>query len=223
MTGSLRHAPSGSAGRRSLPACCCQIRRRIGRHVSRRPPLRHLAAARAGRARRRTSRRGSAREPLATRVHAEAPRRAPGEPPRPDQGGAPRPAHARRPGEHLRRRGALACADPSAAAGAASSTPRARARCDGAIRRALEAGIARQGATLRDYSAARRRPRADAARVQGLRPRRRAVRPLRHADREDRASPAAAPGTARTASARQARPRAARRARPSRSRRHSSV
>ena len=53
------------------------------------------------------------------------------------------------------------------------------------IREALRAGLRRQGSTLRDYrlpdGGERRRP----ARVQGLRPGRRAVRPVRHADRQD--------------------------------------
>ena len=87
--------------------------------------------------------------------------------------------------EHLRRRGALARADPSAAPGAASSTRRRSRACTAAIRAALELGIARQGATLRDYRQPDGARGLDAARVQGLRPRRRAVRPLRHADRED--------------------------------------
>ena len=57
---------------------------------------------------------------------------------------------------------------------------------------------ARRSATTRSPDGGRGRMQE---RVQGLRPRGRAVRPLRHADREDRASPAAAPGTARPASA----------------------
>ena len=54
-----------------------------------------------------------------------------------------------------------------------------------AIRRTLERGIARQGATLRDYALPDGGVGDDAGRVQGLRPRRRAVPAVRHADRED--------------------------------------
>ncbi len=47
--------PAARAGRfapgRSASACCCQARRRIGRRLPRRPPLRHVAPARAGRGR----------------------------------------------------------------------------------------------------------------------------------------------------------------------------
>ena len=53
------------------------------------------------------------------------------------------------------------------------------------VRRALARGIARQGATLRDYRTPGRRIGVDAARVQRLRPRGRAVPALRDADRED--------------------------------------
>ena len=54
-----------------------------------------------------------------------------------------------------------------------------------AIRKALELGIARQGSTLTDYRLPDGSLRLDAEGVQGLRPPRRAVRPLRHAARED--------------------------------------
>ena len=60
-----------------------------------------------------------------------------------------------------------------------------------AVRRALELGIARQGSTLSRLRAAERRAGRDAGRVQGLRPRGRAVRPLRDADRADRRRAAA--------------------------------
>ena len=53
------------------------------------------------------------------------------------------------------------------------------------IRKALEHGIARQGSTLRDYALPDGGSGRDAGRVQGLRPRGRAVRPLRDADRAD--------------------------------------
>ena len=54
-----------------------------------------------------------------------------------------------------------------------------------AIRKALELGIARQGSTLTDYRLPDGSSGLDAEGVQGLRPPRRAVRPLRHAARED--------------------------------------
>ena len=54
-----------------------------------------------------------------------------------------------------------------------------------AIRKALELGIARQGSTLTDYRLPGRELGLDAEGVQGLRARRRAVRPVRHAARED--------------------------------------
>ena len=54
-----------------------------------------------------------------------------------------------------------------------------------AIRKALELGIARQGSTLTDYRLPDGSVGLDAEGVQGLRPGRRAVRPLRHAARED--------------------------------------
>ena len=56
---------------------------------------------------------------------------------------------------------------------------------------------------------ARRRQRRDAARVQGLRTRRRAVRALRHADRQDPRRRAAARGTARSCQRRRSRSRLA--------------
>ena len=89
--------------------------------------------------------------------------------------------------------------------------------------KALEAGIARQGATLRDYRQPDGRAGLDAEGVQGLRPRRRAVRPLRDADREDARRRAAARGTARRARAGTSRRRACPSSWPARSRRQSSV
>ena len=54
-----------------------------------------------------------------------------------------------------------------------------------AIRKALELGIARQGSTLTDYRLPDGSSGSMQKRVQGLRAPRRAVRPLRHAARED--------------------------------------
>ena len=178
MTGSLRHAHG--ARRRPAPARCRQTRRRIGRRLPRRPPLRHVAAARARRA--RAVPRGklgerAARRAFTARRSAElANRRAPIKAALLDQRTLAGMGniyvdealwrariHPLRPARELDR----------ASSGPARGDPRA-----------LEPGIARQGSTLRDY----RLPdggRADAEGVQGLRPRRRAVRPLRHADRED--------------------------------------
>ena len=176
MTGNVLHASSGSrAGGRPSPASCCQTRRRIGRRLPRRPPLRHVArslepdelepylAARLGRSRsgRASRRRGS---------------------------GSGSPAGARR----SRRRSSTSARSP--ASGTSTSTRRSggrastrcgrRASFDQAelralhrgIRAALEAGIARQGATLRDYRTPDGGSGRHAARVQGLRARRRAVR-----------------------------------------------
>ena len=64
MTGGLLHAPRERRGRRPVCQGCRQIRQRIGRRLSRRPAVRHLASARARRARalpRRTARQGAAR------------------------------------------------------------------------------------------------------------------------------------------------------------------
>ena len=77
----------------------------------------------------------------------------------------------RRRREHLRGRGALARADPSAATRRrACDAPEVRA-LHRAIRRALRDGIGRQGATLRDYRDPNGRSGVDAGRVSGLRPR----------------------------------------------------
>ena len=69
-------------------------------------------------------------------------------PPRADQGRAPRPARRRGRREHLRRRGALARAHPSAPAGRRASTATRSRAARKAVRQALELGIARQGSTL---------------------------------------------------------------------------
>ena len=66
------------------------------------------------------------------------------------KGGAPRPADGGGAREHLRRRGALVRAPPSAPPGRQLDDDEIRAVHRG-VRRALERGIARQGATLRDY------------------------------------------------------------------------
>ncbi len=113
---------------------------------------------------------------------------------------AARPARGRRRREHLRGRGALARAHPSAATRPASSTPEEIAELRKAVRAVLRLGIERSGSDAARLPRSERRLGLDAARVPGLRPRRRAVRALRHADREDRASPGAARGSARPAS-----------------------
>ena len=105
-----------------------RARRRHADRLPRPPPLRHVAPARPGGGRgapRRTARPGAAR----ARVHGRLPRRAPGGPAGAGQGRDPRPADRRRAREHLRRRGALACADPSAAAGRRALRRRDRGAC----------------------------------------------------------------------------------------------
>ena len=101
------------------------------------------------------------------------------------EGGPARPADARRAREHLRRRGALVREAPSAAAGGiarrgtscAASTARSGRRSSSGSR-----ARARRSRT----TASRTAPRATMQkRVPRLRPHRRAVRPLRHAARED--------------------------------------
>ena len=186
----------GTAAGRSLPPRCCHARRRIGRRLPRRPAVRHVAPARAVRGGQRTSTRASAasRSTTAYRARdlAERLRQAAGA----GQGGDPRPAHGRRRREHLRRRGALARAHPPADAGARRSTADEVRALHRGIRRALEAGIARQGSTLRDYALPDGSRGGDAGRVQGLRPRRasRASAAGRRSTRS--APPAAARGTA---------------------------
>ena len=106
-------------------------------------------------------RRALGAEPLERGVHgARALARAAREPTRAGQGGAPRPAHARRPREHLRRRGALARADPSAPPGARAST---RDEVAGSARRrsatALAARHRAPGLDAARLRAARRQPR----------------------------------------------------------------
>ena len=198
MTGSLAARRRREPRRRSVPPCCCQLRRRIGRRLPRRPALRHLAAARAGRARavpRRAARRRAARRarspPRALGARL-ASRRAPVKAALLDQ------RTRRRHREHLRRRGALARAHPSAAPGRRASTSdevrRAAPRDPRRARARASPGRARRSATtaLPDGS---RGAMQDEFKVYGRDGR--AVRPLRHADREDRASAAAARGTAR--------------------------
>ena len=98
------------------------------------------------------------------------------------EGGDPRPADRRRPREHLRGRGALARAASIRCGRPASSPPDEVAALREGIRQALRLGIRRQGADLGDGAYAGGRMQR---RVPRLRPRGRAVRPLRHADRED--------------------------------------
>ena len=171
--GKLSHDPLSPRG--------CQARRRLGRRLSRRAAVRHLAPARAGRGRavsRRAARPGAARRAFTPRALAAklARRRTPIKAAILDQ------RTRRRRREHLRRRGALARADPSAPRGRRASTRRGRA-LHRAIREALERGIARQGSTLSRLPAARRRPagcRTSSRSTAG----RASLRSLRHADRE---------------------------------------
>ena len=117
-------------------------------------------------------------------AHGAIARRPPRAPARAPEGGRPRPAPLRRRREHLCGRGAVVGPPPPAAPGVRRQPTELEALVRG-IKRALRRGIARQGATLRDYRRRRRRRRRDADRVPGLRPRRRALLPLRPRDRED--------------------------------------
>ena len=177
MTGSLRHAPSGSVGRRSAHTRCSQIGQWIGRRLSRRPTLRDVGALRARRARRRTSRHASARS-------------------RSDRS-RPRGSASGSKGDARRSSRRSSTSGRSRASGTSTSTRRSgradciRSRVAGsldadelgrlyrAVRSVLRKGIERQGSTLRDYALARRGVRHDAARVPRLRTWGRAVRPLR--------------------------------------------
>ena len=181
MTGSLRHAEGGSLGTRRPSTCGCQIRRRIGRRVSRRQTVRDLAAAGARRARRLPRSAGRARAPRSG-LHRQGAREATRSEALPSRRRSSTSARLPASGTSMptRRSGARAsirCARRGA------STPSRRAGSP-RIRHALELGIARQGTTLRDYALPTELGR-DAGRVQGLRPRGRAVPPLRDADRED--------------------------------------
>ena len=139
-----------------------------------------------GRARRRTSR-------LATRRRAARPRhfttarlgeRTRG-PARAGEGGAARPAHGRRHREHLRRRGALAGAHPSAAdRPGRSSRGEIRALHRGNPRGA-RGGHRAPGRDACATTGPRRRRGPNAARVQRLRTRGGAVPAVRRADRKD--------------------------------------
>ena len=210
MTGSLRHYASG-LDERPAPQGCRQVRRRIGRRLPRRAPLRHVAPARAGRARavprtRRSARSRSTRS-SPPRASASGSRSAARRSRRRSSTSARSPASGT--STSTRRSGARAsirCARPRA------STATSCGACTSAIRARARARHRAAGLDAPRLRAAGRRQRRDAERVQGLRPRRRAVRPLRHADREDRASAGAARGSARRASRSRLRRRAARRA-----------
>ena len=185
MTGSFRHVADGKLELDPYRRAVAQLDDGSRARLPRRAALRHLAPARAGRGRAVPRRRGS------------APSRS-----------APTSRRARS------RRGsrAGACAvktailDQRTVAGVgniyadealwrarihplreARSLDAAEVRAlHRAIRRALELGIARQGSTLSDYRQPNGAAGRDAGRVQGLRPRGRAVRPLRDADRAHR-------------------------------------
>ena len=125
-----------------------EARRRDEARVPRRPPIRDLARRRrcGARAIPRRQERAGAAEPRFTAAWLGsrlAMRRA-------AVSGSPRPAGRRRPGEHLRRRGAVARACKSIAPCARPRRGRVR-RLQRAIRAALRAGIERQGSTLSEY------------------------------------------------------------------------
>ena len=185
MTGSFRHADDGKleldAYRRAVVQLDDGSRARLPRPAA----LRHLAPARAGRgravpgrpARPRAFRRRfhAARARGAAREQARAPSR-----PRSSTSARSRAWGTSTPTRRSGARASTRCARRGA------STPPRCAALHRAIRRALEIGIARQGSTLSDYRQPNGAAGRDAGRVQGLRPRRRAVRPLRDADRAHR-------------------------------------
>ena len=183
MTGSLRHCAAG-ARRRPAPQRCCQARRRIGRRATA-----TCAASAPG----SCSSRASCEPYLATTARRGAARR----------GASPPPASARASrsaARRSRRRSSTSARSPGLGniyvdealwrarihpLRPAESIDRNELRR--LHRRDPRGARARHRAAGLDaprLPAARRRQRRDAERVQGLRPRRRAVRPLRHADRE---------------------------------------
>ena len=186
MTGSLRHAPAGTLPDDPVPARGCQVRRRIGRRLPRRPPVRHVAPPRAGRGRavprraRRARSRSRRRSARATSRRGSRGRRAPVKAAILDQrtvagvGNIYADEALWRARIHPLRAGGRARHRDEVRALHRGDPPRARAR---------DRAAGRDAPRLR---APGRRARRDAGRVQGLRPRRRAVPALRHADREDR-------------------------------------
>ena len=90
-------------------------------------------------------------EPLERRFTTRFLRRATEEAQGAREGGAPRPANGGGAREHLRRRGAVVRSASIRTARQASSTKSEIRAVHRGVRRALERGIARQGATLRDY------------------------------------------------------------------------
>ena len=161
----------------------CQSRRRLGRRLPRRPPLRNLAAARtvrSGHVHRRACR------PRATRRCLQG--KAPGGEAR--ALGAPIKAAIldQRTGsltsKYLRRRGTGAAKRAPLDTGERAHARRGEGRAQGRAR--LTAGRrAPAGLDAPRLPAARRVERNGAGQVQGLRPRRASLRALRHADRQD--------------------------------------
>ena len=201
-----------SPDRRPTPSRSCQVRRRIGRRLPRRPALRHVGRSSSGRKWSSTSAHGSGRSRSRRRFRRQRPRRPPGRArrapikaalldQRTHRGASKTSTWTRRCGVHgfIRRearsldtrRGVQAL---TAASGARSST-----------------AFARQGSTLRDYAlptAAQGRCRTSSRSTAA--PASRATAAARRSRRSG--SPAAARGTARPASRRRSTPRAARRA-----------
>ena len=185
MTGSLRHAPAGTLPDDPYRRAVVTAGRRIGPRLPRRPPVRDVAPARARRARAVPRRAARAASRSTRAFRAARPRRAPREAARAGQGGDPRSAHASP---------ASGTSTPTRRSGAPASTRCREARDLDAremralhrqIRRALELGIARQGATLRDYALPDGEPPAGCRTSSRSTAGRRAVRALRHADRAD--------------------------------------
>ena len=170
MTGSLRHAHESGLRRRPAPTRCCQIRQRIGRRLPRRPALRHVAAARAGRARavprQRSSATSRSTRSSPPRVSASASRSAARRSRRRSSTSARSPGMGNIYVDEALWRARIHPLRPARASTATSCAgctrdPRRRSRSASRAR-------ARRSATTRlpDGSA-----RLDAARVQGLRPR----------------------------------------------------
>src|SRR5581483_4237669 len=151
--------------------------------LPRRAAVRHVAAARAGRGRGVRGRAGGAGAARGG-LSRDAPRRASRGPARAGEGGRARPADGRRRREHLRRRGAVARSHPPAAAGGGARAG-GGSRAPSRDQAGAPGGDPPAGLDAPRLPPPRRGERQRAARVQGVRAGRRAVRPLRHADRQD--------------------------------------
>ena len=183
MTGSLRHAPSGTLA--DDPYTRAVLRLDNGSDVGYRDVRRfgtwELFEPERARALSRRAPRARAARPVFGRPARPAARRAPGA----AQVRAARPENGRRSREHLRRRGALAEPAPSAAGRRQPRRRRARPPLPGGAQCPPQ-GDRAPGVDAPRLRHARRRLRHDAGRVPRLRTWGRAVRPLRAAAHPDR-------------------------------------